>query len=106
MAWLLGLSLLAICVPLVLILSYIAYRGAAGLDWTFFVTLPNRGGGLANGLAGSAILVGLATLLALPVGLLAAIYLTEFGRSRLARVVRFVGDLLGGVPSIVVGTFV
>lgn len=106
MAWLLGLCLLAICVPLVLILGYITYRGAAGLDWRFFMTLPHKGGGLANGLAGSAILVGLATLLALPVGLLAAIYLTEFGRSRLARVVRSVGDLLGGVPSIVVGTFV
>jgi phosphate transport system permease protein len=110
MTGVLGLCLVLTCLPLFLILGYITYRGAGALSWDFFVRLPKpqgeTGGGLGNALAGSGILVGLATLLALPVGLLAAIFLSEYRTSRLAPVVRFFGELLGGVPSIVVGTFV
>jgi len=110
MTGVLGLCLVITCVPLFLILGYITYRGAGSLSWDFFVNLPKpqgeTGGGLANAIAGSGILVGLATLLALPIGLLAAIYMSEYRTSRLAPVVRFFGELLGGVPSIVVGTFV
>jgi phosphate transport system permease protein len=110
MTGLLALCLVLTCIPLFLILGYIAYRGAHALSWDFFTKLPRpqgvEGGGLANALAGSGILVGLATLLALPVGLLAAIFLSEYRTSRLSSVVRFFGELLGGVPSIVIGTFV
>jgi phosphate transport system permease protein len=107
---LLGLCLVATCVPLFLILGFILYRGAGALSWDFFTQLPRPmtepGGGLANALYGSFMLVGLATLLALPVGLLAAVFLAEYRTSRVGPVVRFFGELLGGVPSIVVGTFV
>jgi phosphate transport system permease protein len=110
MTGVLALCLVFTCIPLFLILGYIAYRGAGSLDWDFFSKLPKpqgeTGGGLANALVGSGILVGLASLLALPIGLLSAIFLSENRTSRLAVVVRFFGELLGGVPSIVVGTFV
>ncbi len=106
----LALCLVLTCVPLFLILGYITYRGAGSLSWDFFTKLPRpqgeAGGGLANALAGSGILVGTATLLALPIGLLSALFLSEYRTSRLAPLTRFFGELLGGVPSIVVGTFV
>jgi phosphate transport system permease protein len=110
MTGVLALCLVLTCVPLFLILGYITYRGAGSLSWDFFTKLPRPqgepGGGLANAIVGSGILVLLATFLALPIGLLAAIFLSEYRTSRLAPVVRFFGELLGGVPSIVIGTFV
>lgn len=106
----LALCLVATCVPLFLILGYITYRGIGAIDLAFFTRLPRplgeEGGGLANALVGSGLLVGLATLFAVPLGLLASIFLAEYSRSRLAPVVRFFGELLTGVPSIVIGTFV
>jgi len=110
MTGVLAMCLVLTCIPLFLILGYIAYRGAGSISWDFFTKLPRPqgepGGGLANALVGSGILVGLATLLALPVGLLSAIFLSEYRTSRLSSIVRFFGELLGGVPSIVIGTFV
>jgi phosphate transport system permease protein len=110
MTGVLGLCLAATCVPLFLILGYIAYKGVGSINVDFFVKLPKpqgeEGGGLAQAIVGSGILVGLATLLALPVGLLAAVFLSEYRTSRIAAAVRFFGELLGGVPSIVIGTFV
>ncbi len=95
--------------PLFLILGHLAVEGFQALNWDFFTKLPapvgESGGGLANALYGSALLVGLATLFAVPVGLLAAIYLAEFRSERFGRLVRFVGELLGGVPSIVIGIY-
>jgi phosphate transport system permease protein len=106
----LALCFVLTCIPLFLVLGYVAYRGFGSVSWDFFTQLPRpqgeAGGGLAHALVGSGILVGLATLLALPVGLLAAIFLSEYRTSRLAPVVRFFGELLSGVPSIVIGTFV
>ncbi len=96
-------------VPLFFILGYLVYRGFTSLDWAFFTQLPRpmneAGGGMANAIYGSAMLVGLATAFAVPVGLLAAIYLAEYQNRSLAHSVRFVGELLGGVPSIVIGMF-
>jgi phosphate transport system permease protein len=95
--------------PLFLILGHLIYQGVGSLNWDFFVKLPappgETGGGLANALYGSFLLVGLATLFAAPVGILAAIYLAEYRSRRLGPTVRFIGELLTGVPSIVIGIF-
>jgi phosphate transport system permease protein len=95
---------------LVLILGYIVVNGITSVSLSFFTQLPKpvgeTGGGMANAILGSAIIVSLATLFALPVGIGAGIYLAEFGENRFAAVVRFVSDLLSGVPSIVIGIFV
>jgi phosphate transport system permease protein len=95
--------------PLFLILGHLIYQGVGALNWDFFVKLPTppgeAGGGLANALYGSFLLVGLATLFAAPVGILAAIYLAEYRSPRLGPTVRFIGELLTGVPSIVIGIF-
>jgi phosphate transport system permease protein len=109
MTGVLGLCMISTLGPLFLILGYLVYNGVSALNWEFFVRLPapvgETGGGMANAVYGSALLVGLATLGAAPVGLLAAIYLAEYRESWMAQVVRFIGELLAGVPSIVVGIF-
>jgi phosphate transport system permease protein len=93
-------------IPLFLILGYITYKGAGHVRMTFFTNLPDgKPPGLRHAIVGSMTLVGLATLFAVPVGLLAAVLLSEYKRSVLARPVRFVAELLGGVPSIIVGVF-
>ena len=95
---------------LLLILGYIMDRGVSSLNWAFFVNLPapvgKLGGGMANAIYGSFLLVGMATVFSVPIGLLAAIYITEYRHGRLAPTVRFISELLGGVPSIVIGLFV
>jgi phosphate transport system permease protein len=105
----LGSFFLTTVLPLFFILGYLIYQGVSSLNLAFFVNLPapvgQTGGGMANAIVGSLLLVGLATLFAVPVGLLAAIYLAEYRSDRLGPVVRFVGELLGGVPSIVIGIF-
>jgi len=105
----LGACLFATLLPLFLILGHLVYEGISALNWQFFVNLPapvgQTGGGMANALYGSLLLVALATAFAVPIGLLAAIFLVEYRSDRLGRTVRFVGELLGGVPSIVVGIF-
>jgi phosphate transport system permease protein len=94
---------------LIVILGYITVNGVRAINWSFFVNLPapvgRTGGGLANAIVGSAMLVGVATVMAIPIGLLAAVYVAEFRSDRLGPAVRFVGELLGGVPSIVIGIF-
>ena len=109
MTWVLaGCQILTIG-PLFLILGYIAWRGASAVDWNFFTKLPKPpgelGGGLAHALLGSAELVVLASLFAVPVGILAAVFLTEYKNHRMTGPVRFVAELLAGVPSIVIGIF-
>jgi phosphate transport system permease protein len=92
--------------PLAFILGYLLYRGFTSLDWAFFTQLPlDTPGGIANAIYGSALMVSMATLVAVPIGLLAAIYLAEYRNGRLAHSVRFIGELLAGVPSIVIGIF-
>jgi phosphate transport system permease protein len=95
--------------PLFLILGYIVFRGVEALNWDFFTHLPappgEPGGGMAHAFGGSALLVALASLGAIPVGILAAVYLAEYRATRLTGAVRFIGELLGGVPSIVIGIF-
>jgi len=87
--------------------AYIVVNGARGIDLDLVTKLPapvgEAGGGMANAFVGSAILVAIASAIALPVGILAGIYLSEFGRGRFAATLRFLTDVLTGVPSIVVG---
>jgi phosphate transport system permease protein len=105
----LGLCLAVTVGFLALIVGHLLIQGFSSLNLDFFTRMPapvgQKGGGLANALYGSVLLVGMATAFAVPVGLLAAIYLAEYRSDRLGPVVRFVGELLGGVPSIVVGIF-
>jgi len=102
------LSFLAV-LALVLILGNLVVKGASSLDWNFFVKNPvpagESGGGVANAIVGTGIIVGLACLIGLPVGIGAGLYLAEFGSGRLGWIVRFVADVLNGTPSIVVGIF-
>jgi len=102
------LSLVAV-LALVLILGHLVAKGASSLDWSFFVKNPvpagQSGGGVANAIVGTGIIVGLAALIGLPVGIGTGLYLAEYGSGRLGWVVRFVADVLNGTPSIVVGIF-
>ncbi len=98
-------------VPLASVLAYVAIQGAGGLSLSLFTELPapvgETGGGFANAIAGSAILVAIACAIGIPVGVLGGVYLSEFGgSSRFARAVRFGADVMSGVPSIAVGIFV
>jgi phosphate transport system permease protein len=94
--------------PLVAILIYLVYMGASSLNLAFFTHIPapvgETGGGMANSMLGSAIVLTLASLMGIPIGIAAGVYLAEFGRGKwLATAVRFTADVLNGVPSIVMG---
>ncbi len=97
-------------VPLFGILYYVAARGIQGINLDFFTQLPKpvgeTGGGMANAIIGTLKLVGLASLLGIPPGVMAGVYLAEFGQTRMGTVVRFSADVLSGIPSITVGIFV
>jgi phosphate transport system permease protein len=94
---------------LIFILGYLFVHGANSLSWDFFTKLPapvgEKGGGMANAIVGSAKLLLIAALVGVPVGFLGGVYLAEFGGSKFSFVVRYVTDLLNGVPSIVIGIF-
>ena len=96
-------------VPLIAILVYLLSKGAAAVTPAFFTEMPRPvgepGGGMANAIVGTLILVGTASLIGLPIGIGAGLFLAERGRSRIADVVRFLSDVLNGLPSIVVGIF-
>lgn len=107
-------ALTAVCAAiasgtLLAILGYIAWQGASAISWDFVTNLPKplgeQGGGIANSIVGSAKVVGLAGLLAVPVGILGGVYLAEYGRGKYAFAVRYAADVMNGVPSIVIGLF-
>ncbi len=107
-----GLMVAAVVVaviPLVLILTDLAVKGASSLSWDFFTKMPvpagETGGGVANAIVGTLIIVGTASLIGVPVGVGAGIYCAEYPASRLTWLTRFVADVLNGTPSIVVGVF-
>ncbi len=102
------LSTVLVIAPLVAILVYLIYMGASSLNLAFFTHLPapvgEMGGGMANAMVGSGIVLALASLMGIPIGIAAGVYLAEFGRGKLiASAVRFTADVLSGVPSIVMG---
>ena len=96
--------------PLVSVLYYVTARGIGGINLDFFTELPKpvgeSGGGMANAIVGTLKLVFLACAIGIPPGVLAGVYLAEFGHSRFGKVVRFSADVMSGVPSITVGIFV
>jgi len=102
------LSFVAV-LALLLILGHLVAKGASSLDWSFFTKNPvpagTSGGGVANAIVGTAIVVGGAALIGLPIGIGTGLYLAEYGSGRLGWVVRFVADVLNGTPSIVIGIF-
>jgi phosphate transport system permease protein len=104
-----GVSVLIALVPLVLILFFVISQGLQALTPAFFTTLPapvgEPGGGMLNAFVGTLILTGLASLLAIPVGVLSGVYMSEYAGTRLAVATRFAADTLNGVPSIVIGIF-
>jgi phosphate transport system permease protein len=104
-----GVAALAVVSILFLILGYLVYNGGKSLNWDFFTKLPKpvgeTGGGMANAIVGSMKLLLLAAVMGLPVGLMAGVYLAEFGGKAFAFVIRYTTDLLNGVPSIVIGIF-
>jgi len=104
------LAALAAVAVLVLVIYSVARRGVAALSWDFFTktaaTFGQPGGGVANVLVGSIVIVAGATLMALPVGILVALYVSEFAPRRLANLVKLVLDILNGLPSIIIGIFV
>lgn len=103
------LSVLLALLPLAAILAFLVFRGVASLNLDFFLHMPKPvgepGGGMANAIVGTIILTGLGAAFAIPLGILSGIYVSEYGQSRFASVVRFAADTLNGVPSIVVGVF-
>lgn len=106
-----ALSILAtilVIAPLVLIFVYLLFMGASSVNLDFFIRVPKpvgeSGGGMANAIVGSGVLLGLASLIGVPIGIGGGIFLAEFGRgTRLANAIRFTADVLNGVPSIVMG---
>jgi len=105
------LATVVVVAPLAVVFIYLIYKGASSLNLAFFTQIPKppgeTGGGMANAIAGSAILLGLASLVGVPIGIGGGIFLAEFGRgTKLANGVRFTADVLNGVPSIVMGVAV
>ncbi len=102
-------SLVAL-VPLAFILFFVVSQGVQALNWEFFTALPapvgEPGGGFANAIVGTLMLVGLGAVFAVPIGVISGVYIAEFPATKLATLARFAADTLNGVPSIVVGVFV
>jgi phosphate transport system permease protein len=104
-----GACTIALLLPLVLIFGYLLAKGVSALNFDFFTQLPKPvgevGGGMANAIVGSAVLIGIAALIGLPIGVLTGVYLAERGQTPIGSTVRFCADVLNGVPSIVIGIY-
>jgi len=102
-----GLAAVGVLAPLFAIFGYLVYRGIGAVNWDFLTQTPKpvgeAGGGMANAIAGSGLILLIASAIGVPLGMGAGVYLAEYGRNRLGNVLRFTADLLNGVPSIVIG---
>jgi phosphate transport system permease protein len=100
-------TVVLVLAPLVAIFGYLVYRGIGSIDWAFLTQTPKPvgevGGGMANAIAGSVFILGIASIIGVPFGIGAGIYLAEFGQNRFGSAIRFTADVLNGVPSIVIG---
>ncbi|MFY9791488.1 MAG: phosphate ABC transporter permease PstA [Candidatus Sulfotelmatobacter sp.] len=101
------LTVVLVMVPLFAIFTYLVYRGVGSINWAFLTQTPKpvgeAGGGMANAIVGSIFILALASVIGVPLGVGAGIYLAEYGRNRFGDSIRFTADVLNGVPSIVVG---
>jgi phosphate transport system permease protein len=101
------LTVILVLAPLVAIFGYLVYRGIGSINWAFLTQTPKpvgeAGGGMANAIVGSGLILAIASLIGVPFGVGAGIYLAEFGRNRFGDSIRFTADVLNGVPSIVIG---
>lgn len=102
------LSTILVVAPLVAIFVYLIYKGASSINLAFFTRPPapvgESGGGMANAILGSGVLLAVGSLIGIPIGIAGGIFLAEYGRgTRLAQAIRFTADVLNGVPSIVMG---
>src|SRR5437588_3587657 len=101
------LTVILVLVPLVAIFGYLVYRGIGSINWAFLTQTPKpvgeAGGGMANAIAGSGFILLIASVIGVPLGIGAGIYLAEYGQNRFGDAIRFTADVLNGVPSIVIG---
>jgi len=102
-------SVIVALVPLGFILFFVITQGIRALNVAFFVHMPKPvgepGGGMANAIVGTLMVSGLAALMAVPIGVVSGVYMSEYGGTKFASVIRFAADTLNGVPSIVIGVF-
>jgi phosphate transport system permease protein len=102
-----GAATFMVLVPLAAIFGYLVYRGIGALNLNFFTQIPKPpgepGGGMANAIAGSALILLIASAIGVPMGIGTGVYLAEYGKKRFGYMVRFTADVLNGVPSIVMG---
>jgi len=100
-------AVILVLAPLGAIFGYLVYKGIGSINWAFLTQIPagpgEAGGGMANAIAGSCLILGIASLMGVPIGIGAGIYLAEYGRNRFGNLIRFTADVLNGVPSIVIG---
>ncbi|MEM3769541.1 MAG: phosphate ABC transporter permease PstA [Nitrososphaerales archaeon] len=105
-----SLSVIIAMIPLAGVLIFVASKGLSAINLEFLISLPKPpdeiGGGIGNAIQGTLILIGLASIIGIPIGVLAGIYLAEYGDNRFGSLVRFMADVLSGVPSIIMGLFV
>lgn len=101
------LTVILVLLPLVAIFAYLIYKGIGSINLAFLTQTPKPvgepGGGMANAIVGSLVILGIASVLGVPLGIGAGIYLSEYGRNRFGDIVRFTSDVMNGVPSIVIG---
>lgn len=110
MTGVMSLAVVLAVIPLFLILFFILVKGIGGLNLDLLIEDPNRpglpGGGIKNAIIGSGLMVGLALVIGVPIAVGCGIYLAEFGQNRFGTVIRFLVDVLAGIPSITVGLFI
>lgn len=104
------LAVIAAVIPLVLILFFLVRNGVPGLSWEFFTHDPKGarrpGGGVHNAIVGSGIIVGMALAIGVPVAIACGVFLSEYGQNRAGSVIRFLIEVMAGIPSITVGLFI
>jgi phosphate transport system permease protein len=100
-------AVVLVLLPLGAVFGYLVYKGIGSINWAFLTQTPKpvgeAGGGMANAIAGSAFILMIASVIGVPIGIGAGIYLAEYGQNQFGNVIRFTADVLNGVPSIVVG---
>jgi len=104
---LIAVAALIVTVPLFLILGTVIQKGVTELNWAFLTQLPKpvgeEGGGMANAIVGTLMLLGVASVIGIPLGIGSGVFLSEYGRNKFGNIIRFTCDVLNGVPSIVIG---